>query len=191
MTPLTNHLKKKPLVFLGRFSTWFSGIAERKVCLKLVYKCTVGVSHHKMLEVNKPALFRYPWTQHLVCIILFTFRHSFTQYVDVHILHLTGYSTQMCYSVNILFILTVVVLTERDTNHHLRGTSARHDDLIPALKAGSQHVKNKLETWLRNLCVYVVVYMSVCVCVNLCADIWMVASGLTAVYPGSRWENRS
>ena len=103
-----------------------------KMCLKSVYKCTVGASHLKMLEVNKRTLFRYPWTQHLVCIIRFTFRRSFTQYVDVYILNLTGYSTQMCYSVNIPPILSLVVLTETDTNHHLRGTSARHDDLIPA-----------------------------------------------------------
>lgn len=84
-----------------------------------------------MLEVNTQALFRYPWTQHLVCIMHFTFRCSFTLYVKIHILNLTGYSTQMCYSVNISPILSVVVLTETDTNHHLRGTSAHHDDLIP------------------------------------------------------------
>lgn len=92
----------------------------------------VGVSHLKMLQVNKLALFGYPWTQHLVFIIHFTFRHSFTQYVEVYILNLTGYSTQMCYSVNIPPILSVVVLTETDTNHHLRGTSAHHNDRIPA-----------------------------------------------------------
>lgn len=85
-----------------------------------------------MLDVNKRALFRYPWTQHLVCIMLFTFRRSFTQYVDAQILNLTGNSTQMCYSVNIPPILSVVVMSATDTNHHLRGTSARHDDLIPA-----------------------------------------------------------
>lgn len=39
--------------------------------------CSVGVSHLKMQEVNKRALFRYPWTQHLVCIIHFTLIHSF------------------------------------------------------------------------------------------------------------------
>lgn len=58
------------------------------------------LSHRKTLEVNKLALFRYPWTRHLVCIILFSFRYSFTQYVDIRILNLTGYSTQMCYTVN-------------------------------------------------------------------------------------------
>ncbi len=122
---------KWPLMVLSCFSTLHSN-PRMKMCLELVCKCMVGVSHLKMLEVNKQAVFRYPWTQHLVCIIDFTFRRSFTQYVDIHILNLTGYSTQMCYSVNIPPILCVVVLTETDTNHHLRGTSARHDDLIPA-----------------------------------------------------------
>lgn len=85
-----------------------------------------------MLGVNKLALFRDPWTQHLVCIILFwTFRCSFTLYVKIHILNLTGYSTQMCYTVNSSLIPSVVVLTQADTNHHPRGTSARRRDPIP------------------------------------------------------------
>lgn len=79
-----------------------------------VGKCMVGASQLKMLEVNKHILFRYPWTQHLVCIIYFTFRHSFTECVDIHILNLTADSTQMCYSVNISPIFSVVILTEAD-----------------------------------------------------------------------------
>lgn len=72
----------------------------------------VGASHLKMLDVNTQALFRYPWTRHLVCITHFTFRCSFTRYVKIHILNSTAYSTQMCYSVNTFPILSVAVLTE-------------------------------------------------------------------------------
>lgn len=103
-----------------------------KMCLKLVCECTAGVSHLKMLEINRQALFRYPWTQHLVRITKFTIIHSYTHYVDIYILGLTGYSTQMCCFVNIPSILGVVVLTQTDTNRHLRGTSAHHGDRIPA-----------------------------------------------------------
>lgn len=153
------------------------------MCLNLVCKCTVRVSHLKMLKVNKQALFRYPWTQHLVCIIQSTFRRNFTWHANIHILNLTGYSTQMCYSVNIPPILSVVVLTETDTNHHLRGTSAHHDDLILALKTWISHVKNKLRLAEKSA-------VWLCMSAHLCADIWMLASGMTAVYPGSRWKNR-
>lgn len=129
MTPVPNCKKKASDVP----RLWFLYSNHRtKMCLKLVCKCTVGASHLKMLEVNKLTLFGYLWSQHLVCIIHFTFIRSFTWYVDIHILSLTEYSTQMCYSVNISPILSLVVLTERDTNHHLRGTSACHSDLIPA-----------------------------------------------------------
>lgn len=130
-----------------------------KMCLKLVCKCKIGVSHLKMLEVNKRALFRYPWTQHLVCIIHLTFRRSFTWHADIHILNLTGYSTQMCYTVNILPILTVVVLTETDTNHHLRGTSARHHGLILSLKAGFLMSKINWDWEICSVFVYVCTFV--------------------------------
>lgn len=78
--------------------------------------------------------------------------------MDVYILNLTGHSTQMCYSLNIPPILSGVVLTESDTNRHLRGTSALHNDLTAAKKM----LLNKSDiNLLRN----------VCVSANVCADI--------------------
>ncbi len=159
-----------------------------KMCLKSVCKCMVRASHLKMLQVNRRALFRYPWTQHLVCIILFTFRRSFTEYVVVHILNLTGYSTQMCYSVNIPLILGAVVLTETDTNHHLRGTSARHHDLIPAQKLdlNMSKINRDLLRNLQNVCAYV--WVCVCVPADLCADICAVGWQQCILAVGGRIE---
>lgn len=142
MTPLPSFWKRSS-VLLGSAAPDSYNYAA-KMCLKqskLECNCEVGACHLKMREVNKAALFRYPWTQHLVCIIHFTFRCCLTRYVDIHILNLTGYSTQMCCTLNIPPIFSVVVLTEADTKNHQRGTSAHHHDLIPALKRNSHMSK--------------------------------------------------
>lgn len=99
-------------------------------------KCMLVVSYLKMLEVNKRALFGYPRTQHLVRIMLSSRRRSSTQRVDVCILNLTEYSTQMCYTVNTPPPtpppLISLALTEQTLAAVGEGTSARHVDPIPA-----------------------------------------------------------
>lgn len=142
-----DHFKivQRPLKFLGCFSAWSLYKNHRvKMCLELVCcKCTLGLSHVKILEVNKRALFRYPWTQHLVCIILFSFRYSFTQYVDIRILNLTGYSTQMCYSVNNPPTPNPPILgvDRTDTNTPFEGNICPPRWSDSSLKVGSQHAK--------------------------------------------------
>lgn len=105
-------------------------------------KCMLVVSYLKMLEVNRRALFGYPRTQHLVRIILSSRRRSSTQRVDVRILNLTEYSTQMCYSVNTPPPTPPPLISSPLTEQTLaavgEGTSARHVDPDPRLKAGSR-----------------------------------------------------